>query len=42
MYIEKNGKGLEAIKLGENRLENCPSLHKMWKKASKPIRILKM
>ena len=30
--LKKNGKGLEAIKLGENSLENCPSLHKMLKK----------
>ena len=27
--LKKNGKGLEAIKLGENNLGNCPSLHKM-------------
>ena len=32
MYIEKMGRDLEAIKLGEDSLENCPSLQKMLKK----------
>ena len=27
--LKNNGKGLEAIKLGENNLENCRPLHKM-------------